>query len=176
MIDLQPFCSTDPARPYLHQPFSRGEWTYATDGHVLVRVPRRPDIDENAKAPHAERVVEGYPLLSDLIPLPAIPLLGPEYVECRTCQGRCTQHDCPDCSHDCKACDGKGEIEALVSVAIGPAVFGVPLLRLVAALPGVRIPAAPVPGKPMRFLFDGGEGLIAARRVPAERHIPEPVR
>jgi hypothetical protein len=36
-VDLQGFCSTDSGRQNLQKPFSRGEFTWATNGHVLIR-------------------------------------------------------------------------------------------------------------------------------------------
>jgi len=51
-IDLKLFCDpNDPVRPWLGQPFSAGAWTYATDGHIAVRVPRLEDVAENPAAP-----------------------------------------------------------------------------------------------------------------------------
>lgn len=45
-FDLSEFCDTaeDNDRPYLAAPFSRGAFTFATDGRILVRVPRREEI------------------------------------------------------------------------------------------------------------------------------------
>src|SRR5271156_726915 len=38
-IDLQQFCSKNDARPYIAKPFRYGDFTYATNRHLLVRVP-----------------------------------------------------------------------------------------------------------------------------------------
>ncbi len=46
MIDLKPFCGDNDIRYYLNEPFSEGEFTYATNGHILIRVPRRDDVPE----------------------------------------------------------------------------------------------------------------------------------
>jgi hypothetical protein len=46
MIDLTPFCGKD----YPH-PFTQGDYTYATNLHVLVRVPKREDVPINADIP-----------------------------------------------------------------------------------------------------------------------------
>jgi hypothetical protein len=50
-IDLDQFCAWD--RPAILQPFSYGEWTYAADGKIMIRVPRRADVAENNEAPNA---------------------------------------------------------------------------------------------------------------------------
>jgi hypothetical protein len=51
--DMKPFCSTDEIRPYLHNPFSRGDYSYATNGHIIVRVRKVAEISENDQAPDA---------------------------------------------------------------------------------------------------------------------------
>ena len=56
-IDLSHFCYTEDDRPYLKNPWSRGDFTYATNGYVMVRVPRRADVPENDEAPDATRVL-----------------------------------------------------------------------------------------------------------------------
>src|SRR5574337_601455 len=45
-IDLKKFCSKD--RPKLLDPFSGGEFTYASNGHIAVRVPRCAEYADNA--------------------------------------------------------------------------------------------------------------------------------
>ena len=52
VVDLLLFCY--PERSTLNRPFTQGRYTYATDGAVLIRVPRRADVPEN---PHAPRKV-----------------------------------------------------------------------------------------------------------------------
>ncbi len=59
MIDLQRFCANDnDPRPQLRQPWKHGEWVYATNGHVCVRVPAAtmPDVAECDKAPAAHNL------------------------------------------------------------------------------------------------------------------------
>jgi hypothetical protein len=46
MIDLSPFC----ADPYPH-PFTQGDYTYATNLHVLVRVPKIEGVPLDVEAP-----------------------------------------------------------------------------------------------------------------------------
>jgi hypothetical protein len=51
-IDLDMFCCREPhaSGSDLSVPFSLNGHTYATNGHICVRVPRRPDIPENMEA------------------------------------------------------------------------------------------------------------------------------
>jgi hypothetical protein len=57
-VDLDLFC--DPERRNLAVPFSLNRHTYATNGHIIVRVPRRPDIPENKEAPNPEGLPWGF--------------------------------------------------------------------------------------------------------------------
>jgi hypothetical protein len=41
-INLEMFC--DPAREGIERPFLFGEFTYATNGHILVRIPKRDGV------------------------------------------------------------------------------------------------------------------------------------
>ncbi len=49
--DLKRFCWTDNGRPTIARPFSQGDWTYATNGRLLVRVPRLSDVPEYDDSP-----------------------------------------------------------------------------------------------------------------------------
>jgi hypothetical protein len=58
-INLPPFCARkSDCRYYLRRPWSRDGHTYATDGRIAVRVPRRDDIPENEEAPDLERILK----------------------------------------------------------------------------------------------------------------------
>ena len=53
-IDITPFCASPEAnRCQIERPWSRGKWTYATDGKIVVRIPRDPEVPENKLAPSA---------------------------------------------------------------------------------------------------------------------------
>ena len=120
-IDLKPFCSTEEYRSYLCQPFSLGDWTYASNGHIGIRVPRRADVPENDKAPAS---IEDLFANAGKFAFHALDVsnLGEERkIKCTTCRGlgygekckRCNgegHHDC-DCEHcveNCIDCDGDG--------------------------------------------------------------------
>lgn len=174
-IDLQPFCSTDPFRPGINHPFSRGDWTYATDGIVLVRVPRREDVEEFPGAPHAERVIDGIPLLAAMKPLPAFVFPEPDKEICRKCDGRGSVHDCPDCNCECSRCRGSGSAPLVVTGAIGGTSYDARYLKLIAGLPQTRVPVSPPPRRdPMRFTFEGGEGLLCGYDGASHKHVPDP--
>lgn len=170
MIDLQPFCSTDPLRPYLQKPFSRGEWTYATNGHVLVRVPKVADIPEGETA--AEKVMTNIRPDADVSHLGEFILPEPEEIDCPTCEGRGTEHDCPDCECGCDACDSSGRAWKKNSVSLRGAVFDARYLSFVTALPNLTFQTNCHKTAPSLFKFDGGEGVIMPMRIePSDANI-----
>jgi hypothetical protein len=121
-VDLQRFCWANDYRKYLRQPWAHKGWMYASNGHILVRVPS----PEHAETVFAEKVAESaVGMLADsgereYAPLPAF-TLGPV---CECCKGVGTvkQSKCPDCdgegefdhgeyTYHCKECDGEGWID-----------------------------------------------------------------
>src|SRR3990167_7705159 len=59
MIDLQQFCSKDKERPHLMTPFTIGDFSYATNGHIIVRVRRLDGIDPPSKDLNADMPFRG---------------------------------------------------------------------------------------------------------------------
>jgi hypothetical protein len=179
MINLQPFCSTDPTREYIAQPYSQDDYTYATNGHICVRVPRREDVPENPKTPQTAKFFRDESAVS-WRPLRKVEL--PESVkrQCYACEGRGTKHDCPDCTCYCEKCDSSGTVVVLASICIGDGLFNIHYVRLLAALPGILVPEqigpekSGHPGARMPFKFDGGEGLLFGLNGKCETHIETP--
>lgn len=132
--DLQKFCSRDKTRLNINTPWSVGEYTYATNGHVILRVPRLPDVPENVVAPKV--VIEGDPASlfpyaepPEWFPFDAIDLPKPETQPCATCDGKGKNFECPECDGsgeveysgrkaswtiDCELCHGGGELDECV--------------------------------------------------------------
>lgn len=169
MIDLQKFCENDreTTRPWSLKPFSIGEWTYATCGRVLVRVPRRDDIPENPDAnPQVSTLFDTAPP-TEFMPAPAIVMPDADQEECHACDGRGTEHDCPSCQCQCVGCGGTGIEQPWhdVSFEIGEGDFGGKYVAKLRDLPGLKFGKA-TKELPMRFAFDGGEGLLMPRRGP----------
>lgn len=175
MIDLKAFCATEPWRPQLSEPWSAGERTYASDGFVMVRVPRIAEVpyvtdifafedtrskgnrifDDAKKADHTPR-----PLII------AYTLPPPE--ECRWCEGSGKEPEpWPLEFVDCDECDGSGQEVPAASVTIGGVPFDARYIARIAALPGVRIAESPIPEKPCPFDFEDGEGVVMPRLSPA---------
>ena len=175
VIDLQPFCSKDASRTYLLKPFSRGEFSYATNGHIMVRVPRRSDIGEDSKAPATEKVFDDN-VADGFEPAPVIKL--PDLTEMITkeeCQG-CENHigkgcECEMCQCTCDECDGTGEVESesTVSVGIKGAIYMRKYIAMLLALPDLEF--GPIhKTNPLRFRFNGGEALLQPMRGRADDH------
>jgi hypothetical protein len=173
MIDLQQFCSKDQGRYYINKPWSRGDFTWATNGKILVRVPRRDDVPEQPAAPDAARIFT--PEFEEMAfsPLPAVDWpKDPPPLECEVCDSRGTLHDCPDCHCVCPNCDGSGNHPVEVSVDVRGGIFSVKYMRMILSLPNVEFVQVASSGeKPTPFRFEGGFGLFAARRAAAKHHL-----
>jgi hypothetical protein len=106
-IDLQRFCADDhDLRAHLRQPFRRGEFVYATNGHVLLRVPVADGYDAavNDKAPtkleEMFACIDAEPVAwRDMPPVH-------EVHKCARCGGTGKL-----CVEDCESCGGKGEFD-----------------------------------------------------------------
>jgi hypothetical protein len=131
MIDLQPFCAKRDIRTYLNTPLSLDNYTYASNGHLLIRVDRRNDTPEYDNIP--EKLTDSFRSL----PEQALQKLGtetgtlrlaefePELTICNECGGTGLTHVCPECEGtgditlesefndynvDCISCDGTGTV------------------------------------------------------------------
>lgn len=174
MIDLKPFCSNSSFRPVLSQPFALGEYTFATNSHIAVRVARVVGSVDAVGAPDMDK------LFKDTSGIPWRPLRKfkkpePSSSPCESCDGRGHEHSCPDCTCVCGVCDGTGlEIDSM-SMFVGDRLFDVEYVLLLAALPGIEVPDKFTPGHdgPMPFRFDGGDGLIMALRRKHKNHIED---
>jgi len=115
MIDLTRFCSKDETR-YHHKPWSRGGYTYATEGHIMIRVPRLADVPENPDAPDCNNVfVQAAKVETRTWHM--IPPYTLERKPCKNCDGKGYFQKCENCEgsgyvgkndRDCSDCDGDG--------------------------------------------------------------------
>ena len=190
MIDLQAFCGTD-ARYQLHKPTTIGDFTYASNGSVMARVPRIDSIPNNTDAAHInfEAIIPPDNGLAyvrvELPPEPIWPTCercegDGKCQECKGCGGTGEQecdmghmHDCRDCegygcqsggTEDCANCKGSGLVRDYYPVDIGDMRLNWIYLSMLAELPGVEIQPPLAQGAPCRFRFGGGVGAIAQMR------------
>ena len=103
--DLQPFCSVDETRYGLLQPFNHGPHTYATDGRVIVRVPKIEEIPDRKGLPKnpADVIPAGIGYKPVELP-PNWENYQPTKLECKDCKGTGQQIKC-------RHCNGTGEVE-----------------------------------------------------------------
>ena len=167
-LDIQPFCAAGDGfrAKEFSKPFSRGDYTYATDGTIAVRVPRRADVAVSEVGDALPglfigvEAIECRPLARVELPKPKV-----ETGSCRSCEGRGREHDCPDCQCICEDCNGSGIEErdtiASASVGIGKASISLANARRLLALSDVAIeePSRKA-GQMIRFRFAGGVGVV----------------
>lgn len=167
---LKQFC--DPDRKSISEPWSDGEFCYATNGHVAVRVPKPRGFAFPAwdALYHGElrRCFKRHELNADpLLPLPQGELPEHRSTKCDKCNGTGVV-ECRHCGQDteCKECDGEGEFapdHIGVEIAPGIIVSSVYLGQL-RSLPGVRMSMADNKAFELYFVFDGGIGVLMRRR------------
>lgn len=109
----------DDIRPYLRTPILRGEWIYATNGHIVVRVPKADGIAavESDKPKDIDELFTKNKY-ANFIDIPALPPAE----KCPVCLGSGIGYKCPDCdgkgafdkgghNYCCKECDGSGQVD-----------------------------------------------------------------
>lgn len=172
-IDLTPFCGVDETRPYLLKPFSVGDFTYATNGHILVRTPRRDDAPEQTKKGKWDGSLAGLEEASFSAPVFTLPTQPPADAECAECDGRGYEHDCPDCECTCRACAGSGSaaVEGNHSTSYEGVTLALRYVRKMLALPAIEIAKPSAPDAPLLFRFDGGVGAVMPMRGEGANHV-----
>src|SRR5882724_4272781 len=126
MLDLQQFCSMDECRYYRLKPFSCDGFTWATNGHVAVRVELRPDVPSPEREINIKKLFERVNDVKFFKPSFDLPPASTNKAECRSCNGRGFEHDFPDCECECEECGGSGtgdNAENHISTSIGPTPF-----------------------------------------------------
>jgi hypothetical protein len=176
--DLQTFCSTDSDPRYreIQRPFSRGDWTWATDGHLIIRVPRLQAVSEGAAV--TLKIIEDTiaACRNDTTrPIGTLPEPTTIRIECDHCNGTGRKHDSPCCNCECSECDGDGWLiyksDDDISVSIHEVPFDVGLFRKLSDLPNLRVQAIAEPKKPLYLRFDGGEGLLMPLSMERSKNI-----
>lgn len=166
--EIQKFCSKDPTRMTLSQPFQIDEWVYATDGYLAIRIPASSILDQIAQIDNESYIktlrdfFSSDPVLKSILAFPE----KPEEKECALCQGEGID-TYGHCGHqaECTSCDGSGQALDDYQVDVGGILFSADVFSRIRGLPNIAIEVNPShPLKPHRFRFDGGEGVIMPMR------------
>ena len=163
MLDLTVFCARGNHRSHIATPWSAGEWTYACDGWLILRVPRRADVPERSDAPLIERFFADVGA-REWRPFPKVALPQPKVRRCEDCKGNGVEHECPECSCECWHCNGSGQFHQQIVVRCGSYELNANRWRYLALLPGLRLATAANKNRHVPFEFDGGIGLVMAMR------------
>lgn len=154
---LQPFCANaEYGRRAMERPFSIGEWTYATDARIIIRVPRingvkgYPGFPEKAPGLFLDRFKNYRGFVK---PPNRLPQFKMEACDCIDNWG--DREPCPSC-HEC---EGTGLTKAITWVKIGKHSYQLKYLILMLGLPGLRINPIHRDGQSMRFLFMTNPGI-----------------
>lgn len=168
-IDLKRFCGSDEYRPWIRQPWSRGGFTYATDGKLLVRLPGAV-APENPAAPDTSKLPFDRERTFRRVTL-ALPDKR-EFEECESCNGSGHQHDCPGCQCTCDWCDGSGLVdpELRVSAELNGFLLSLKYARRLATLPDLEVEIDPPAKEPVRFRFSGGDGFLSPMYEKSQDH------
>lgn len=180
MINFRVFCASEKDNPLLSEPFSVGNYTYATDGRIGVRLPLCNEVPEGdemqaKRAKALDRLfavrlgVQTPEAFERQLPDP------PEGDDCERCEGSGMGHnDCPCCDCDCCDCNGTGTCLPTQRIRFETFDVNVKHLRLVLALPNPKIAIDVSNGDgPLLFTFDGGVGLLMPMRQ--ENHIDDEI-
>ncbi len=157
--DLKKFAANDRTdSSSIKNPWSIDSHSMATNGYILIRIPRLEEIPESAKAPDCTNLwPKDQP--QEWFEIPDLPT--DEYKPCEECRGKGkVRHGKGEPLKLCEDCQGTGKEKILnQKISIGCAIFGGWLLRLLKILPKVQI--GPMQEyQPAWIRFDGGDGLI----------------
>ncbi len=162
---LQTFCSTDETRAILMKPWSVGDKTVATDGRILVIVPRIPDVAENDKAPKLEAVTVDVIPKSEPSPLPD-KLPEPDMQDCTFCYGDGHVEIGGGKSVRCEECEGEKQYRKAIPIKVGTQNLSDLYLEKIKDLPNLKIfNHATDDSGAATFTFDGGSGLLMPIRL-----------
>ena len=91
MIDLMKFCGKEDPREWLNAPFSLGDYTYATNGHLIVRVPRVAEYaDINPVVFPISRFADSFVRDGNYLEIPDLPsVVGDGTITCPESGGGC---------------------------------------------------------------------------------------
>lgn len=164
---LKSFCA-DESRPALDHPITQGEFTYATNGKLILRVAKMANVPEQVE-PKCAGIFDGFQTDADWQKLPALPKLRTE--KCLYCYGASRA-----AKKNCDECDGKSRVPALEAVKIGIHNLSLIYLHQLSVLPGLKFAADKALPKNASqtyhgapFKFNGGCGVLMPCKHPVRQ-------
>lgn len=196
-INLEQFCKPEQFQihGYMRTPFMVNGRTYATNGHILVRVDGYHSITE-PRTDIYKRMDEILSALDDsrLSPLPRVEI--GDLADCPRCKGRRHMKTCRECDGEgelnidsdwntytvkCLSCRGEGVLpdedgepcrscsgtgkESFKPIQFRNTAIANGYVRILETLPNLLIDLTGQPGDVILFKFDGGVGAVAPIRV-----------
>jgi hypothetical protein len=187
---LKKFCGDSKYNEKIGTPWSAGEFTFATNGFILVRVPRLAEVPERQNVVSLKSVLEQNPVPSDgWVDAPGVEDL--KIPACPRCKGKeSNPTPCEECDgtgavdfdnrwnsyeFTCKSCDGDGEHGSCKkcggtgylidtedsNIPIGGAEFKkIYILDLTRAFGPLRVAPHIQEGKACWLSFAGGHALL----------------
>ena len=169
--DLQKFCFEGLGKDKIKIPWTDEGYTYATNGHICIKVPALRDVPVELYPINAEKVFQETPQPSEWFSIPRVkkPEI-PKEIDCVDCDGTGKSNQkCSYCHRygKCSKCEGTGKVKEDIPpryLQIGDQFFDEKYLYLIQKLPNIQI--SPASGEiAARIKFDGGEGLLMPVRI-----------
>jgi len=154
-LDLKKFCYSDDLN--YSEPFSYGNYTYATDRALIVRVPRLPHIPESGRI-DINKVLILWPGEYPVTDIPAVEFPKPCECVCKICLR--ADPDCDECGGVGFGYASQGPVAR--SIQIRHLSFHQRRMMLLAQLPFIAMYFGPEHREevPVYCRFDGGDALI----------------
>jgi hypothetical protein len=107
--ELKKFCADRDIEAYLNAPFNLGDWTYATDGCIVARIPRVDTVPHVELPEHIlQTLLEIFAKeFSNWVPVPVVTIRPG--LDCDECYGTGESECNMGHMHNCEGCDGTGE-------------------------------------------------------------------
>ena len=166
-IDIKPFCVSDDCSDehnHFRTPFCVGDYVYATNTHVVIRIKRSSSDAESQLKKHkvaAKKInkwIKGFDCsFFDLIPIKYTPRI----VTCYVCNGSGKWFEVEKKEKECMDCGGTGRIEEKQTIGFPNYNVQLKYVSLISQLPNIMLGfmTTNYEGQ-IPFVFTGGAGIL----------------